>query len=115
MRGLAILLAFNLVATLALPLPGSVIGLILFTLALAAGWVRLEWVEAPAGFLLRHMMLLFAPLVVGVVQYRDQLRTEWAAMVGAVVGATLMVLLVSGAVAQALLPKSDRQETPPDA
>ena len=60
MRGLAILLLFNLVGLVlqkaaGVPLPGGVIGLILCTACLFAGIVKLEWVEPAAHLLLRHM------------------------------------------------------------
>jgi holin-like protein len=101
MRGLAILLAFNLLGLLVsklahVPLPGNVVGLMLFTACLFAGWIRVEWVEEAAGFLLRHMLLFFAPYVVGTIAFTALLRGESPAVVLGVGGSFLVVLLVTG-------------------
>lgn len=66
MLGLAILLGFEFIGYmvhhfLRFPLPPGVIGLILLVLSLFRGWVKLKWIEQPAEFLLKHMMV-FLPL-----------------------------------------------------
>lgn len=66
MKGLSILLGFTLLgylirSVLDIPVAGNVIGLILLVISLFAGWVKLEWVEDTAQFLLRHMMIFFLP------------------------------------------------------
>ncbi|RFU66647.1 CidA/LrgA family protein [Peribacillus glennii] len=48
-----------------LPIPGSVIGMILLLGALIAGLAKLEWVEKAAAFQIKHLTLLFVPLVIG--------------------------------------------------
>jgi holin-like protein len=108
MRGLSILLLFNLAGlwlnkVARVPLPGSVIGLFLFTACLFAGIVKLEWVEEAAHFLLRHMLLFFAPVVVGIIAVLPLLRREWPAVTAGVLGSFLVVLLVTGWVATWLL------------
>jgi holin-like protein len=101
MIGVAILLIFNLLGLLVqrwtqVPLPANVIGLILFTTALFLRIVRLEWVEVQAEYLLRHLMLFFAPLVVGAIVFFDLVAANWIAVVGSLVGSWLVVLLVTG-------------------
>ncbi len=108
MRGLAILLGFNL-AGMALqaagvPLPGNVLGLILFAACLFAGVVKLRWVEEAAEFLLRHMLLFFAPVIVGVIVYRERIAREWPGMTAGMVGSLFVVMLVTGWVATWLMP-----------
>jgi holin-like protein len=109
MKGLAILLAFNLLGValhaIGVPLPGNVLGLILFTLCLFLGVVKLAWVEEAAELLLRHMLLFFAPVVVGVIVYRDRIAREWPAMTAGVIGSLLVTMLVTGWVATWLLGK----------
>jgi len=107
MRGLAILLAFSLLGLMlqeltGVPLPGNVIGLVLFSICLFAGWIKLHWVEPTANFLLRHLMLLFAPFVVGTMAHWDTMRDNWPAVLGSVVGGTMIVLISSGWTSQAL-------------
>jgi holin-like protein len=46
------------------PLPGSVVGLILLFLLLLTGVIKLSWIEKAANFQLKHLPLLFIPSVV---------------------------------------------------
>jgi holin-like protein len=111
MAGFAILLFFNLLGLvlqrLGVPLPFNVIGLILFTVCLFAGIIKLQWVETAATFLLRHMLLFFAPVVVGVIAFESLLRREWLAVTVGLVGSFLIVMLVTGWTAT-LLSKEQR-------
>ncbi len=110
MRGFAILLLFHLLGLLLnklahVPLPGSVIGLILFTLCLFAGIVKLEWVEESAQFMLRHMLLFFAPVVVGTIVFAPLLKRQWLPISLGLIGSFLAVLLATGWTATLLLGK----------
>ncbi|MFC5453096.1 CidA/LrgA family protein [Paenibacillus aestuarii] len=107
MLGLAILFAFNLLGYaiqmgLHVPLPGNVIGLILFTAALFAKWIKLAWVEEAASMLTRHMMLFFLPFTVGVIAFLPLLGSNWLSVCGGLFGATFAVLAVTGWVAKRL-------------
>lgn len=118
MLGFAILLGFHLVGTglhalLHLPLPGNVIGLILFLISLGFGWVKLEWVEQSAQFLLDHMLLFFIPYVVGVIAFLPVLESHGWSIAAGIVGSTLLVLWVTGFTAAKLqkpVQKPTRQE-----
>ncbi|MDQ0898573.1 MULTISPECIES: CidA/LrgA family protein [unclassified Paenibacillus] len=107
MLGFAILLGFNFLGyviqlSLHLPLPGNVIGLILFTAALFTKLVKLSWVEVAASLLTRHMMLFFIPFTVGVLAYIPIIGANWLAICGGTLGATLAVLVVTGWVSSKL-------------
>ncbi|MFC4453158.1 CidA/LrgA family protein [Deinococcus sonorensis] len=72
--GLGLLFGFAvlgqaLVGWTRLPLPGSVVGLLLLLLALATRLVPLAWVEGAADTLIGLLSLLFVPAAVGVVDY----------------------------------------------
>jgi holin-like protein len=108
MRGFAILLLFNLVGVIGhtvarIPIPGPVLGLILFTICLFLGVVRLEWVEQPASLLLKHMLLFFAPVVVGAIAFFPELRAQWLAITVSLVASTIAVMLVTGWTATLLI------------
>jgi holin-like protein len=111
MRGFAILLLFNLLGAIGhtvahVPIPGAVLGLVLFTLCLFLGIVRLEWVEEPASLLLKHMLLFFAPVIVGVIAFFPELRAQWLAITVSLVGSTIAVMLVTGWTATLLIKPS---------
>lgn len=110
MLAFAILLGFNLLGVFIqqifhLALPGNVIGLILFIAALFLKWIKLEWVETSAQFLLQHMMLFFAPLIVGVIVFFPLLGEQWFSIAVSLVISTCIVLVVSGWVTSLLSPK----------
>ena len=110
MRGLAVLLSFHFAGLLLrellhVPLPANVIGLILFIAALFGGWVKLEWVEESAQFLIRHMMLFFAPFVVGTIVFLHVIGSNALGIGLSLIAGTLIVLLVTGKVTAALSKK----------
>ena len=88
------------VKLLGLPVPGSVVGMVLLAAGLARGLLPVRAVQASAGLLVRHMALLFVPPGVGLIVYRDLLRAEWPAVVLAGVASTVAVLLVVGLLQQ---------------
>lgn len=85
---------------LGLPVPGNVIGMILLTAALALKAVRLEQVKPCADLLTRNLGLFFVPPGVGLILYFGLLRDEFLAIAGATLLSTLVVLAVTGRVAQ---------------
>jgi holin-like protein len=102
--GLGLLCGFaalgqGLVALTRLPLPGSVVGLLLLLLALSQRWVRLEWVDTAADSLLGLLGLLFVPAAVGVVEYLGAWK-QWPGWLlvmaaGVLIGGTAAGLLAS--------------------
>jgi holin-like protein len=105
--GAVILLAFLLAGTAVarlgrLPLPGSVVGMLLLAAVLHFRWMPAAWVEPAAELLLRHMALLFVPPGVGLMLQYELLRREWLPIVAASAASTLAVLLVVGRLQQRL-------------
>jgi holin-like protein len=99
--GLLVLLAFlfagGRVADAArLPLPGSVVGMLLLAGALRLRWVPARVVEPAAELLIRNMALLFVPAGVGVMAYGGLLRREWLPIALASAASTVAVLLAVG-------------------
>lgn len=115
MLGLAILLGFNLLGLvlknmLNVPLPANVIGLILFTVALFLKIVKLEWVEDSAQFLLRHMMLFFAPIIVGTLVFFPLIGQQWLTILISLVGSAAAALMVTGWITTMLSGKEEAAE-----
>lgn len=104
--GLGVLFAFAALGdilgrALRLPLPGSVLGLVLLWSALGVGLVKLAWVARAADALLSVLGLLFVPAGVGLVAYLSLWR-EWPAWLGVVLGSVLLGATVAGKLAERL-------------
>ena len=116
------LIGESLARALQVPVPGPVIGLLLLALGLILGR-RFGFVtqgslgETPLGRasdgLLRHLSLLFVPAGVGVVQQGSVLIGNGPAIAIALVGSTVLTLIVSVLVFTGVmrLMRLDREET----
>jgi holin-like protein len=112
MLGLAILLTFNFIGiwlqtSFHVPLPGNVIGLILFTIALFAKLIKLEWVETTANWFTGNMMLFFLPFVVGTIVFFPLIGANWLSIGVGVVGSSVCVLVITGFVTSKLQRRED--------
>ncbi|WP_321529829.1 CidA/LrgA family protein [uncultured Desulfuromonas sp.] len=106
-RGFAILLGFQylgeVIATvLDLPLPGSVIGMVLLLFALRLEIIRLDWVRDAAQLLLDNLSMLFIPAGVGVMVYAELIQQQWLPLTLATTISSLVVLAVTGLTDQLL-------------
>lgn len=116
-RGILILLAFFGAGTLLskwlhIPLPGNLTGMLLLTLALCMGWIRMDWVEQVSGLLVRHMMLFFVPIIVGVSAYIKLIAKDpWSILLSLLLGPVL-VMLVTGKLVQWYVNKHQRKNAP---
>ena len=109
---LAVLFVFNeigkwLVEALNLVLPGSLLGLILLWLCLFFNIIKVEWIEAGAGFLLMYLTLFFIPTTIGVIDYPELLSGAGLYLMLAVVISTLFAIAVAG-VSTKYLEKKER-------
>jgi holin-like protein len=59
------------VGALRLPLPGNLVGMLMLFALLTCGVIRLEWVEAGASMLVRHLAFFFIPIAVGLMAFGD--------------------------------------------
>jgi holin-like protein len=108
LRGIALLVCFNLAGVgvhwLGVPLPSGVLGLLLLFLSLSLGLVKLDWVERAAAFLLRHMVLLFVPLTVGLLDVWPVVRQQAVVLGASLVVSFVAVLLTTALLGRWLLP-----------
>lgn len=77
-------------------LPGSLVGMVLLTVFLFSGVVKLEQVEKAANDLLRHLILLFVPAAVGIMVYVKVFSGNAVAIVLNTLLSTVLVLSVTG-------------------
>lgn len=99
----AVFLAGSWLHRLGVPIPGGVLGLLIFYFALLSGVLKLRWVEGASNFLLRHMVLLFVPLTVGLMDLGPVLSRQAVAILVSLVVSFLAVLLTTGLLARWLL------------
>ncbi len=77
-------------------LPGSIIGMLLLTLSLATGLVKLRWVVPAANMLLRWLSLLFIPISVALVDHLDLLAQHGLSILLTIALSTALVLAFAG-------------------
>ncbi len=95
---IALLLAFQLAGevmrtALGLTIPGPVIGMALFFIALLAIPRLAENIRGTAQGLLAHLSLLFVPAGVGIVGHLDKLGSDGIALFVAILGSTTLAIL----------------------
>ena len=77
-------------------LPSSIIGMLLLTLLLKIGWIKLAWVKGLADFLVGTLPFYFVPAGVAVMLYFDLIAASFWPIVVASAGSTVIVLIVTG-------------------
>ncbi len=93
-----------------LPIPASVYGLVLLLAALILGICKLEHVKNAAEFLIEIMPVMFIPAAVGILTTWELLRPVWIQVVLITVITTVLVMVVTGRVTQAVLEKNKRKD-----
>lgn len=97
---ITVLLVYQLVgevisSALGLPLPGPVVGMGLLFLTLAIKGNLPDGLKQTAKGLLSHLSLLFVPAGVGVMMHLHLLADEWRVISVALVGSTVLTILVT--------------------
>jgi holin-like protein len=74
---------------LQIPIPGTVIGMVLLFSFLSLGIVKIQWIEQAADLLLKHMLFFFIPIAVGLMNwgtlfYNNAIVLTIAVVIGAV-------------------------------
>lgn len=83
-----------------IPLPSSIIGMLLLTLSLQFKVIKLEWVKGLTDFLISNMGFFFVPPGVALMCYFDIIEKEIVPIVVSVVISTFLVIVVTGWVHQ---------------
>ncbi|QUW22446.1 CidA/LrgA family holin-like protein [Sporosarcina sp. Marseille-Q4063] len=95
---------------LKLPIPGSIVGLLLLFLCLHFKIVPERYIKEGAGFILVVLPLFFIPATVGIIQYPDFLSGKGAILIGIVMISTFMTMIVSGFSSQLVENKMKEKE-----
>ena len=83
-----------------LPIPSSIVGMLLLTAALKFKILRLEWVQGISDFLVGTMGFFFVPPGVAVMLHFKLIQAELWPILTATIVSTLLVLAVTGWVHQ---------------
>lgn len=78
------------------PVPSSIIGMILLAASLESGRLKLCQVEAFADFLTRNLGFFFVPAGVGVMRCLGLIADQWMPIVVATVVSTFIIIAVTG-------------------
>lgn len=77
-------------------LPSSIIGMLVLTLLLKLGWVKLGWVERLSQLLISNLGFFFVPPGVALILYLNVIKDYWLSIMMATVISTVLVLVVTG-------------------
>ncbi|MFP7168846.1 CidA/LrgA family holin-like protein [Terribacillus sp. 7520-G] len=111
----AILSVFSVAGTMVhnllhIPLPGSIIGLILLLICLSCKWIPVSLISDGAGFLLAILPLLFIPAMVGIMDYPSFFSIHGAILTAVVIASTVITIITAGAVSQFMEKKINKRK-----
>lgn len=110
--GLLFLLSvgMNVVAdALHLPIPGTILGIIVLFLLLKTEIIKLSWIELGGNWLLAELLLFFIPSAVGVMKYIPILESQGLRILIVVILSTFIVMLSSGLTAMRITQRKERE------
>lgn len=95
----AIILFFSVLGeglrvVLDLPVPGSILGILLLFLAFEFKVINAEKIAPTCNFLLNNLTILFVPAGVGLMKYYDAIKFTWPILLG-IVGVCVVATLVT--------------------
>lgn len=79
-----------------IPLPSSILGMLILTLLLKLKIIRLEWVKTISDFLVANIGFFFVPPGVAIMLYFDIIKAEFWPIVISTAISTVIVLAVTG-------------------
>ncbi len=113
---IALLLSFQLAGLLivtlfGLPVPGPVMGMVLFLFALMTVDGLLEKTLPVVNVLLAHFALLFVPAGVGIIEHVERLEAEWLPITASILGSSILAMIVTVLVTRWVIKLMTRKET----
>ncbi|MDF2572927.1 MAG: cidA 2 [Sporomusa sp.] len=85
-----------------LPIPGNVFGMILLFVLLLCGVLKLNYIQDAADFLLKHMLFLFIPIAVGLMNWGSVFYENGIVLALALLAGAVLPLFTVGIVTQVL-------------
>lgn len=107
---LALALAGEAVSRLSgLPIPGSILGMLLLLILLKTKILRVEQVSEVTDFLLAHINFFFIPVGVGIMVSYKYLEGHYLAGITLILATTVVVMAVSGGVTEILARRREKR------
>ena len=109
---LTALLGFQLAGELivrlsGMPVPGPVLGMVFLVVFFALRGSVPDNLKQVASVVLQHLSLLFVPAGVGLILHAARIEAEWFAIGAALIGSTLLTLIVTVLVFRLCAGKAD--------
>ncbi|MEK4995614.1 holin [Paenibacillus odorifer] len=92
-----------------IPIPGSILGMIILFLLLEFDVIHLNWVEVGASWLLAELLLFFIPSAIGVMKYANILETDGLRILAVVILGTIVVMASSGLLTSRIYKAKERK------
>ncbi|UNL87405.1 CidA/LrgA family holin-like protein [Priestia koreensis] len=93
-----------------LPIPGSIIGLLLLFILLLCKVIPVKIIEDGSSFLLAFLPLLFIPAITGIMKYPSLFSLNGAILFFIIIASTILTMIVAGFVSQFLEQKANRRK-----
>lgn len=84
-------------------IPGSILGIVLLFIMIKQRWLPLEKIELGANFLIAELLLFFIPSAIGVIQYQEVLKNDWAQLLLAIGASICLVVVFVGIVTEVIV------------
>ncbi|MGE5702604.1 MAG: CidA/LrgA family protein [Clostridia bacterium] len=101
-------LANLLVQWLHLPVPGSILGILMMFILLKCNVIQLNWIDSGAKWLIAEMLLFFIPSVVGIINYKELVLHSGLGIASAIIFSAIVVMISSGLAGQFILSYKER-------
>ncbi|HHV25660.1 CidA/LrgA family protein [Anaerosalibacter bizertensis] len=85
-----------------LPIPGTIIGMIILLACLMTGIIKIEMIEDVSKFLLEHITFFFIPPAVGIISSLEYVKDDWLPITIIITLSTIIVIGVTGLTVQGL-------------
>lgn len=90
-----------------LPVPGALVGLLLLFAVLCLNRGAPKSLRDTTSHILQHLMLLFVPVVAGIMLHFDRIASEWIPFLAASLGGTVITILVTAATFRWMLQRAE--------
>lgn len=94
-----------------LPIPGSLVGMIILLLLLILGIIKVKHVEEVSEFFMSHLAFFFIPAGVGIMRYFDILKSSFIEILIICVVCTSFVIVLTGKIVDYFVSRQGRKRS----